>query len=153
MKGGIESGQLCMVAPIGPDVLAVGNIVLQGIRLCCMGAGRQRSHSALVWPWLLTGGPMFYVVVAAEKLVIRSPDALRKTVNRGGSGKRDAIHRDQQDALRSARRDAPAPRGFSACQPERSPHRQPTFRPRPHPAWRGGGCAEVRPAPWRSARA
>src|SRR5262249_15461355 len=32
------------------------------------------------WPWLLAGGLLFFVVVEAEKLVIRSSDALRKTV-------------------------------------------------------------------------
>jgi magnesium-transporting ATPase (P-type) len=33
-----------------------------------------------VWPWLLAGGLLFFVVVEAEKLVIRSSNALRKTV-------------------------------------------------------------------------
>jgi magnesium-transporting ATPase (P-type) len=33
-----------------------------------------------VWPWLLAGGLLFFTVVEAEKLVIRSSDALRKTV-------------------------------------------------------------------------
>src|SRR5215475_2658208 len=33
-----------------------------------------------VWPWLLAGGLLFFVVVEAEKLVIRSSDTLRKTV-------------------------------------------------------------------------
>jgi len=33
-----------------------------------------------VWPWLLAGGLLFFVVVEAEKVVIRSSDALRKTV-------------------------------------------------------------------------
>ena len=33
-----------------------------------------------VWPWLLAGGLLFFVVVEAEKLVIRSSDALRRTV-------------------------------------------------------------------------
>jgi magnesium-transporting ATPase (P-type) len=33
-----------------------------------------------VWPWLLAGGLFFFAVVEAEKLVIRSSDALRKTV-------------------------------------------------------------------------
>jgi magnesium-transporting ATPase (P-type) len=33
-----------------------------------------------VWPWLLAGGLLFFVIVEAEKLVIRSSDALRKTV-------------------------------------------------------------------------
>jgi len=33
-----------------------------------------------VWPWLLAGGLLFFVVVETEKLVIRSSDALRKTV-------------------------------------------------------------------------
>jgi magnesium-transporting ATPase (P-type) len=33
-----------------------------------------------VWPWLLAGGLLFFAVVEAEKLVIRSSDALRKTV-------------------------------------------------------------------------
>jgi magnesium-transporting ATPase (P-type) len=33
-----------------------------------------------VWPWLLAGGLLFFAVVEAEKLAIRSSDALRKTV-------------------------------------------------------------------------
>jgi len=33
-----------------------------------------------VWPWLVAGGLLFFVVVEAEKLVIRSSDALRKIV-------------------------------------------------------------------------
>jgi magnesium-transporting ATPase (P-type) len=33
-----------------------------------------------VWPWLIAGGLLFFIVVEAEKLVIRSSDALRKIV-------------------------------------------------------------------------
>jgi magnesium-transporting ATPase (P-type) len=33
-----------------------------------------------VWPWLLAGGLLFFAVVEAEKLVIRSSDTLRKAV-------------------------------------------------------------------------
>jgi magnesium-transporting ATPase (P-type) len=33
-----------------------------------------------VWPWLFAGGLVFFLVVETEKLVIRSSDALRKTV-------------------------------------------------------------------------
>ncbi len=33
-----------------------------------------------VWPWLLAGGVVFFVVVEAEKLIIRSTPALRRTV-------------------------------------------------------------------------
>jgi len=33
-----------------------------------------------VWPWLLAGGLLFFAVVEAEKLIIRSSDTLRKTV-------------------------------------------------------------------------
>jgi magnesium-transporting ATPase (P-type) len=33
-----------------------------------------------VWPWLLAGGLLFFVVVEVEKLVIRSSEALRSTV-------------------------------------------------------------------------
>jgi hypothetical protein len=33
-----------------------------------------------VWPWLLAGGLLFFAVVEAEKLVIRSSDALRKSI-------------------------------------------------------------------------
>jgi magnesium-transporting ATPase (P-type) len=33
-----------------------------------------------VWPWLLAGGLLFFLVVEAEKFVIRSSDALRKIV-------------------------------------------------------------------------
>jgi len=34
-----------------------------------------------VWPWLLAGGVLFFAVVEAEKLVIRSSDSLRKAVS------------------------------------------------------------------------
>jgi magnesium-transporting ATPase (P-type) len=33
-----------------------------------------------VWPWLLIGGLIFFLVVEAEKFVIRSSDALRTAV-------------------------------------------------------------------------
>jgi magnesium-transporting ATPase (P-type) len=33
-----------------------------------------------VWPWLLAGGLLFFAVVEAEKLVIRSSNALRNAV-------------------------------------------------------------------------
>ena len=33
-----------------------------------------------VWPWLFLGGLVFFLVVEAEKLIIRSSDALRKAV-------------------------------------------------------------------------
>jgi magnesium-transporting ATPase (P-type) len=33
-----------------------------------------------VWPWLLAGGVVFFVVVEAEKFIIRSSAALRQTV-------------------------------------------------------------------------
>jgi hypothetical protein len=33
-----------------------------------------------VWPWLVAGGLLFFVVVEVEKLIIRSSDVLRKTV-------------------------------------------------------------------------
>jgi magnesium-transporting ATPase (P-type) len=33
-----------------------------------------------VWPWLLAGGLLFFLVVEAEKLIIRSSGALRKVV-------------------------------------------------------------------------
>jgi magnesium-transporting ATPase (P-type) len=33
-----------------------------------------------VWPWLLAGGLLFFAVVEAEKLIIRSSNALRKAV-------------------------------------------------------------------------
>ena len=33
-----------------------------------------------VWPWLLAGGLLFFAVVEAEKLIIRSSDTLRKAV-------------------------------------------------------------------------
>jgi magnesium-transporting ATPase (P-type) len=33
-----------------------------------------------IWPWLLAGGLLFFAVVEAEKLVIRSSDTLRKAV-------------------------------------------------------------------------
>jgi len=33
-----------------------------------------------VWPWLFAGGLLFFVVVEAEKVIIRSSGPLRKTV-------------------------------------------------------------------------
>ena len=33
-----------------------------------------------VWPWLLAGGLLFFLVVEAEKLIIRSSGSLRKVV-------------------------------------------------------------------------
>ena len=33
-----------------------------------------------VWPWLFVGGLVFFLVVEAEKLTIRSVDSLRRTV-------------------------------------------------------------------------
>jgi magnesium-transporting ATPase (P-type) len=33
-----------------------------------------------VWPWLVAGGFVFFLVVEAEKLIIRSVDSLRRTV-------------------------------------------------------------------------
>ena len=33
-----------------------------------------------VWPWLILGGLLFFLIVEVEKLVIRSSDALRRTV-------------------------------------------------------------------------
>ena len=33
-----------------------------------------------VWPWLFAGGLLFFAIVEAEKLIVRSSDALRKTV-------------------------------------------------------------------------
>jgi hypothetical protein len=33
-----------------------------------------------VWPWLVAGGFVFFLVVEAEKLIIRSADSLRRTV-------------------------------------------------------------------------
>ena len=33
-----------------------------------------------VWPWLLAGGLLFFAIVEAEKLVIRTSHALRKAV-------------------------------------------------------------------------
>jgi magnesium-transporting ATPase (P-type) len=33
-----------------------------------------------VWPWLVAGGLVFFLVVEAEKLTIRSVDSLRRTV-------------------------------------------------------------------------
>jgi hypothetical protein len=33
-----------------------------------------------IWPWLLAGGLVFFLVVEAEKFVIRSSDSLRKSI-------------------------------------------------------------------------
>ena len=39
-----------------------------------------------VWPWLLLGGLGFFLVVEAEKFLIRSSAALRSTVSRVEAG-------------------------------------------------------------------
>jgi magnesium-transporting ATPase (P-type) len=39
-----------------------------------------------VWPWLLAGGLFFFIVVEAEKLIIRSSDRLRRTVTAAEAG-------------------------------------------------------------------
>jgi magnesium-transporting ATPase (P-type) len=39
-----------------------------------------------VWPWLFTGGLLFFIVVEAEKLIIRSSDKLRRTVTAAEAG-------------------------------------------------------------------
>jgi magnesium-transporting ATPase (P-type) len=36
-----------------------------------------------VWPWLVLGGLIFFLVVEAEKLIIRSSGSLRRTINEG----------------------------------------------------------------------
>jgi hypothetical protein len=33
-----------------------------------------------VWPWLLVGGLVFFLVVETEKFVIRSSDSLRRAI-------------------------------------------------------------------------
>ena len=35
---------------------------------------------AHIWPWLLAGGLVFFLVVEAEKFIIRSSASLRRTV-------------------------------------------------------------------------
>ena len=35
---------------------------------------------AWVWPWLVAGGLLFFAVVEAEKLILRTSDVLRKAV-------------------------------------------------------------------------
>jgi magnesium-transporting ATPase (P-type) len=39
-----------------------------------------------VWPWLFAGGMVFFLVVEAEKLIIRSVDSLRRTVTAAEAG-------------------------------------------------------------------
>jgi len=39
-----------------------------------------------VWPWLFAGGLLFFIVVEAEKLIIRSSDRLRRTVTAAEAG-------------------------------------------------------------------
>jgi magnesium-transporting ATPase (P-type) len=39
-----------------------------------------------VWPWLFTGGLLFFIVVEAEKLIIRSSDKLRRAVTAAEAG-------------------------------------------------------------------
>ncbi|WP_188610837.1 HAD-IC family P-type ATPase [Chelatococcus reniformis] len=45
-----------------------------------------------VWPWLLAGGLVFFLVVEAEKLVIRSSPALRQAVTAVEAGVRGPAH-------------------------------------------------------------
>ena len=40
-----------------------------------------------IWPWLLAGGLVFFLVVEAEKFVIRSSDSLRRAVTAVETGK------------------------------------------------------------------
>jgi magnesium-transporting ATPase (P-type) len=40
-----------------------------------------------VWPWLIAGGLVFFLVVEAEKFVIRSSDGMRKTVTEVETGR------------------------------------------------------------------
>jgi magnesium-transporting ATPase (P-type) len=42
--------------------------------------------SLMVWPWLLLGGFLFFLVVEAEKFIIRSSGALRSTVTAAEAG-------------------------------------------------------------------
>jgi magnesium-transporting ATPase (P-type) len=44
-----------------------------------------------VWPWLTAGGLLFFIVVEAEKLVIRSSEALRKIVTAVEAGPRNYL--------------------------------------------------------------
>jgi hypothetical protein len=39
-----------------------------------------------VWPWLFAGGMVFFLVVEAEKLIIRSVDSLRRTATAAEAG-------------------------------------------------------------------
>ena len=94
-----------------------------------------------VWPWLLAGGLLFFLVVEAEKLIIRSSGSLRKVVVqrkparerlvrklRGASICRRAMPRDRQDAPRSARRDALMPQGAEQHRRERLRRPRSTLR-------------------------
>ena len=40
-----------------------------------------------VWPWLLAGGLVFFLVVEAEKFVIRSSDSLRRAITAAEAGR------------------------------------------------------------------
>jgi magnesium-transporting ATPase (P-type) len=39
-----------------------------------------------VWPWLFAGGIVFFLVVEAEKLIIRSTNSLRRIVTAAEAG-------------------------------------------------------------------
>jgi magnesium-transporting ATPase (P-type) len=39
-----------------------------------------------IWPWLIVGGLLFFLVVEAEKLIIRSVDPLRRTATAAEAG-------------------------------------------------------------------
>ena len=55
------------------------------------GDVRQRSRSRFaVWPWLLAGGLVFFLVVEAEKFVIRSSASLRTRSPRWRPGRERA---------------------------------------------------------------
>jgi hypothetical protein len=41
-----------------------------------------------IWPWLLAGGLVFFLVVETEKMVIRSSDSLQRTITAVEAGHR-----------------------------------------------------------------
>ena len=82
-----------------------------------------------VWPWLLVGGLMFFLVVEAEKFIIRSSDALRTSGYLGRGGRVGAKAEPDypprpRGARRRAKRDGRAPRAAAPCRREGSPHRR-----------------------------
>jgi magnesium-transporting ATPase (P-type) len=77
---------LSLTAHLGNTYLPLGIgavVVLQVLFTYASPLQRLFDNQAVplwVWPWLLCGGLAFFLIVEAEKLIIRSTDSLRRMV-------------------------------------------------------------------------